>query len=228
MADLGELLGTLLSSLAHARRIADEETTAIAEYYRENPLLEGMSLPRIRVPELTLEFPILIQSHEAGEAHVPTDPKVLLEAVSKQLKAEMTARKLRLPATFFSLFEKEFARALSLTTPPAGGQRFPREIAVRAADSAFTSTIKQAARAEITGEIYKYTLTVLRKTAADNALQIVGTPPHIEASIMTAEVKENADPNSAARLRIVMKEEGLEWSIGESDDGTRRATLTPE
>ena len=43
MAELGELLGTILASVAHARRMADEETAALAEYYKDHPLLEGMA-----------------------------------------------------------------------------------------------------------------------------------------------------------------------------------------
>ncbi|MDY6857249.1 MAG: hypothetical protein SWO11_21615 [Thermodesulfobacteriota bacterium] len=75
MADLGQLIGTILSSVAHARRIADEESTAIAEYYRDNPLLEGMSVPRIRVSELTLELPMLVLSHDEGCQYLETVQK---------------------------------------------------------------------------------------------------------------------------------------------------------
>ena len=64
MPDIGEIMGTLLASVSHARRISDEETAAIAEYYKDNPLLEGMSIPRIRIPELTIELPVIIESHE--------------------------------------------------------------------------------------------------------------------------------------------------------------------
>ena len=41
MAELSEVLGALMVSLVHARRMADEETAAVAEYYKDNPLLEG-------------------------------------------------------------------------------------------------------------------------------------------------------------------------------------------
>lgn len=50
MSELSEVLGALMISLVHARRLADEETAAVAEYYKDHPLLEGMSLPRVRVP----------------------------------------------------------------------------------------------------------------------------------------------------------------------------------
>ena len=56
MADIGQLVGTLLASLAHARRITDQETVAIAEYYKDNPLLEGMSVPS---PTETMVFLVL-------------------------------------------------------------------------------------------------------------------------------------------------------------------------
>lgn len=60
MSELSEVLGALMISLVHARRLADEETAAVAEYYKDHPLLEGMSLPRVRVPELTIDMPLTI------------------------------------------------------------------------------------------------------------------------------------------------------------------------
>ena len=63
MSELSEVLGSLMISLVHARRLADEETAAVAEYYKDHPLLEGMSLPRVRVPELTIDMPLTINQH---------------------------------------------------------------------------------------------------------------------------------------------------------------------
>lgn len=67
MATLGELVGALVNSLSHARRLADEETVAIAEHYRNHPLLAGMSVPRVRIPEMRLDLPILLDDYGAGD-----------------------------------------------------------------------------------------------------------------------------------------------------------------
>ena len=75
MADLGVLLGALISGVVHARRIADEESAAIAEHYKDNPLLSGMSIPRVRVPEVSIDIPMLIESQDEGEADQIADSK---------------------------------------------------------------------------------------------------------------------------------------------------------
>jgi len=59
--ELGEILGSVMTALVQARKIADMETAALAEFYKEHPLLEGMSLPRVRVPEMTLDVPVIIE-----------------------------------------------------------------------------------------------------------------------------------------------------------------------
>lgn len=249
MADLGELVGTLLASLAHARRMADEETAAIAEYYKSNPLLEGMSVPRIRVPELSLELPILIESIEEGEADQPREINPIVDHLKETLNRSAGKDGIAVRSAsyreFRAAFEKHLRRQLERMSPAASvdAKRFPPEAVARAADEAFMRARRDEERARVraardpdveleplvfTAEQVSEARADIRRAANDVALKSEGTRPRINAEIMTAHVKERADAGSVARLKIVMREEGLEWTISESGEGAITKTLTPE
>ncbi|MGD9687394.1 MAG: hypothetical protein AB7U43_10530 [Desulfobacter sp.] len=45
---------------------------------------------------------------------------------------------------------------------------------------------------------------------------------------MTAEVKDKSSNENVSRLTLTLKEEGMEWRVGQNDDGTMTRKLTPE
>ena len=153
---------------------------------------------------------------------------MIQKALSTELRNQLNAEEIRPPTGFIRIFDKELSRQLRILTPTAAARRSPREVAVRAVDNAFSITVKQVGRGTLDQAASKRILAALRKRADEVALKRVGAPPSIDASILTAEVKERADPASVTRLRIVMREEGLEWSVGEDENGAIRRTLTPE
>ncbi len=229
MADLGDVIGTFLGSLAHARRMADEESAAIAEYYRTNPLLEGMSLPRIRVPEMVLEIPVLVEGFEEGTENVTESTTKIKTEVGKELKGSADALGIALPANFRKDFEAQIGRNLKKldSLPQLTGRGQPREAVVRIVESAFVKLAERNARA-FPSDKRKALLTNLRQKSAEVAVRKAGRPAAIKASVLTAEVKEHADAANVTRLRIVLKEEGLEWSVYENPDGSVTRKLTPE
>src|SRR5260370_11849786 len=69
MPRLGEVLAALLSDAAQARVRADLETISIAEAYSRDPLLKNLPVPRFRLPDITVDVPLLI-----SEVEGTTDP----------------------------------------------------------------------------------------------------------------------------------------------------------
>ncbi|OQX64136.1 MAG: hypothetical protein B5M56_00750 [Desulfococcus sp. 4484_241] len=230
MADLGELIGTFLSSVAHARRIADEETTAIAEYYKDNPLLEGMSVPRIRVSELTLELPVLILGYDEGKAPILRDSSEIVKAVNDELQNQLKILDPPQHEQFQKLFQNNLLNELKRIKPiGTSGQYFQREHIVRAVDKAFcksTDEMKKVVR--IPPEQAKFISKSIQRIASNIAFEKKGIPPKIDASIITSEIKERASAGNVPRIRLVVKEEGLEWDVVERSDGTTKRTLSPE
>ena len=68
----------------------------------------------------------------------------------------------------------------------------------------------------------------LRSKANKVALRKLGSPPRIEATIVSSEIKDKSSPENVTRIRVVMREEGMEWSVAVKEDGARRSILIPE
>ena len=60
MPYLGEYLGHLMAELAIARMEADLETVRLAELYAAHPLLRSMPVPHLRLPDVDVDLPVLI------------------------------------------------------------------------------------------------------------------------------------------------------------------------
>lgn len=227
MTDLGVLLGALISGVVHARRIADEESAAIAEHYKDNPLLSGMSIPRVRVPEVSIDIPMLIEAQDEGEADQIAETDAIQEAVNKELQDSLAREKLSMSEKDVKAFDAAFARQLRQVAVPSV-YRSPREAVVRAVENAYSETVKNKIVKGSTLAASSRVVSNLRFSASGSALKKVGRSPHIGASILTAEVKDKSSHANVSRLTLTLKEEGLEWSIGQNDDGTMTRKLTPE
>jgi hypothetical protein len=227
MSDLGVLLGALISGVVHARRIADEESAAIAEHYKDNPLLSGMSIPRIRVPEVSIDIPMLIEAQDEGEADQIADADTIKNAVREELKASLFREGLSMSDKELQDFDTAFGQQLNKVAVPSV-YRSPREAVIRAAEDAFSATVKKKIVTDGTLAASGRVVSNLRFSASGSALKKVGRSPQIGASILTAEVKDKSSHANVSRMTLTLKEEGLEWSIGQNDDGTMTRKLTPE
>jgi len=85
--DLETVIGAFVTAIARARRIADEETASIAEHFRQQPLLAGMSVPRIRLPEVTVDLPLVVDDYQPGDAGQAASPAKVNTAARNTLKA---------------------------------------------------------------------------------------------------------------------------------------------
>lgn len=228
MSDLGEVLGAVLAGLAHARRIADEESSVIAEYYRDNPLLEGMSLPRVRVPEMVLDLPVLIDSFDEGEPSVPASPQETRSKVQLELQKSVKANGVTLPKTFLDRVDREVQRELNKVQRRKGSRTYTAERTAKAVDRAFLNVVKADSVARFSADQQAAIRADLRAATVATAVKKPGRQPSLAVDVVTADVKDMAAAGNVARLRVTLKEEGLEWTVVEQPDGTVSRTLTPE
>lgn len=61
MPRLNQILGALMADIASARHLADQHTILLAKKYHEDPLLRNLSVPRIRLPEVVVDLPLLVE-----------------------------------------------------------------------------------------------------------------------------------------------------------------------
>ncbi len=227
MSELSRLLGSILADIAHARRIADQETAAIAEYYRSNPLLEGMSLPRIRIPEIVIDLPMLIEGATEGEPSILEEPEQIVKEVREEILTASKNAGLKITDSFLKLFEKRLRQDLERLQKDDSERGYPRESVIRATDSAFSSAIIDR-QEKITPAQIKRLAEVARQKAGQVSLRKAGLPPSLVVNIKTEDIKLSANAGVVTRLKLVLKEEGLEWSVGEKEDGTQSRKLLPE
>jgi hypothetical protein len=77
VAQLGEVLGGMLTDVLRARMAADSLTAQAVETYRANPTLASMSVPRVTVANVTVKL-----SFAVSEVDVPTPRPVEAEAAT--------------------------------------------------------------------------------------------------------------------------------------------------
>lgn len=225
MADLGDLLGSLMSGVIRARRVADEETAALAEYYKSNPLLEGLSVPRIRIPELTIDMPFLIEDQVAGKSGEIGKLSDIASAAQSQLKATLKKNNIEIDSAFHDAFANSVKSELEFMSK--SGAPALKETVARALDNALANSLSKtgaslpaSARTTIAGD--------LRASVTAASIAKDSVSPSIVANIRTADVKERATSTSVVRLKITLKEEGLEWTTQASESGGVVQSLQPE
>lgn len=225
MADLGDLLGSLMSGVIRARRMADEQTAALAEYYKTNPLLEGLSVPRIRIPELTIEMPFLIENHVEGQSGEMEDPAKIAGAAEAQLKTTLSKENIKINPAFHAAFLNEVKNRLELVKQTQAP--IMKETVARSVQDAFASTVAKMK----TSLIPTHKEAIARDLRARVSTVGIAKEPvtsSIVANIKTADVKERASNTTVVRLKITLKEEGLEWATQASESGGVVRTLQPE
>lgn len=225
MADLGDVIGSLMAGIIRARRVADEQTAALAEYYRGNPLLQGLSVPRIRIPELTINMPVIIEGQTAEQAAKMADAAMLVSAAYAQLKETLVRRKLVMPSNFSRSFTPEAKAklaALQKSTAPA-----TREAIVRCLQEVVTAHLRKA-NPRLTAADLDAVAKDLRTKISAAALATESVGSQILATVRTADVKEQASSANVVRITITLKEEGLEWATQVSETGGVISTLQVE
>jgi len=225
MADLGDLIGSLMCGVVRARRMADEQTAALAEYYKSTPLLEGLSVPRIRIPELVIEMPFLIEGSTTGSGSEVLSPAKIAAAANARLTATLARSKMRLSATF----HREFVHAVKdqLTAMQQSGKPMMEEAIARTVQNAFADTAARN-KSAVSGVDRNAVANDLRTEISRVAVLAEPVAPGVTANIKTADVKEQSSATTAVRLKITLKEEGLEWAVQSSDSGGVVRTLQPE
>lgn len=226
MSDLEEVLGAIVAAVARARVLADEETIAIAEEYRQHPLLRGMTVPRVRLPDVTIDLPVVIDGHDAGGKGEPEAPTNVRSAVSEELKSAVADLGLTVPRGMITAINTSFDEQLAGRKPKATQAR---DVYAAAAGDALLALARdprfaKAFSKEQLGSIQSR----LRQRARDTAVKVVPTEGRLQVNVATAAVKNETDPANVTRIRISLREEGLEWAMYEREDGTEGRALNPE
>lgn len=92
MPPLSEFLGHLMSEVVRARALADAESVRVAEMYAADPLLRHLSVPRFRLPDLTIDVPMVINRIEGGSPAQPPMERPTLRKLFETIVMEQLER----------------------------------------------------------------------------------------------------------------------------------------
>jgi hypothetical protein len=194
MPKLTDVLGAIMADIAAARRVADLQTLRIAKQYREDPLLRGMTVPRIRLPEVVLEVPLII---EGCEVEQPAKPPA---QAGSPAAAPAAPAKTQEPGEGFVSLGADVLRRLKESENSSTTAKVPATVP------------KPASRGE----------------PSDSRSECPA--PYLKVLVTAEEIKARGEPGAVSKLRLVLREEGLEWSNDDGDDerGETQARLIPE
>ncbi len=227
MPKLGEFIGALLSDAVQARVRADLESVKIAEVYSGHELLKHLSVPRFRLPDITVDLPVLVLSVEGlteeagGRSFGAPTAAELTKAVRAGLKR--SGIRLARPDTekvaaavvdrADELFETGPQQLLSPST-------VSRELAAAAVDAVRTALRRDPPTERI--EALQIATTASMATLLSTKLV---QSPHLQVLVTSGEIKSHADNESVVRLRLTITEDAVE--VVGRDDG-QGFFLTPE
>lgn len=224
MADLGDVLAAIVSAVGQARRQADEQTAALAEYYRSEPLLEGMSIPRVRLPQVTVDLPVVVAGQTSPAPGKPASVSVVARMLTDRLQVLFRTSGARLPSGSVSTYQGLFKTALEgvRIDPRTAGEAYAR--ATQQATTEFARKFPDAVDDRLLAVLDRELASIARAKAYTTP----PTPGSVDVEVVTGKVRDTSDPSLVTRLHLSMHEDAMEWAIYENEDGTQGRRLLPE
>jgi hypothetical protein len=232
MSNLGDYLGQLMSEIAIARMQADLETVRIAELYAQHPLLRTMAVPRIRLPDVDLDVPVLIKGTEAPrEGETPRGGVANKADMRKAFDTVLKAHIMKVGVVLPPETSKKLRVALDRQEKTLEAAPAETAIDVHSSADAMTATalkvLKDQPIAHLEGTLHKIDAEQLKLEARSELLKLRSAPPRLDVIVSSAEIREGASADNVTRIRLKITEQGFEWtSVG--TNGDKRDLLVPE
>lgn len=231
MVNLGDYVGKLLSEITMARVQADIEAVRVAEIYASDPLLKHLPVPRVRLPKIELDVPVIIKEVEDGNA---ATRDIVSSAAVRTIASTAVTNGLR--KTNISLNRTELLAMNKLVTTAVSDSDSDLEKGVsmtavsKKVSSNIISTIKKDSRLKL--KIKDNNIVSLNKIVEakikEELLKLKKEPARIKVSALTSDLKLINDNEKITHFKLSIEEDAVEWSSVEEEDGSVRELLTPE
>lgn len=234
MINLGDYVGKLLSEISKARVQADLEALRIAELYARDPLLKNFPIPRVRLPKIEIEAPVVVtNAQEDGSvdsADDITDVKKLVSLSETVINKALKAKSITLTKDETTTLNKRLNLNLSKIRPASEDKISVDSVIRTVTDEAIinlrkintlTTKLDVEQFKEFSTEIsngIKEEISNFRKPLDINRIKI---------SPLTTSLKEVGNNQAITTLKMSIVEDGVEW-VKLSDDDTEDNRLVPE
>jgi hypothetical protein len=211
---------------------ADLETIRIAELYASHPLLRTLPVPHLRLPDVMVDIPMLIDEVEQprpGESPRGGVPKEGLRGRFQDLLAShLSASAVALSAAERRRLNLAIDERLDAVDVPEAVNVDVNRIADDLVDTALGIVAElRPANADGTPAVDPGIAAALRAATRLDFLKLRTEPPRLSVLVTAAELRDATNAENVTRLHLKISEEGVEWTSIESA-GTVRNRLVPE
>lgn len=223
MPRLGEVIGALLADAVQARLQADLEAVRIAEAYSRDDLLRHLPVPRFRVPEITIDIPLLVSQVESGEQSGISGTHFDYAEINRAVGVGLRSAGIKLsPGEPSKISSAAFKRMKSVTDPqefPRNPLKLPDELA-RIVEDAVRSSHQDIADDRL-ARLRQSLAGTLRESLAQKAIP----SPSLQVMAEASAIKSHEDRESVLHVRLTITEDDYAVVSRDADQGFY---LTPE
>ncbi|MBT0774132.1 hypothetical protein KIH74_34625 [Kineosporia sp. J2-2] len=220
-----DVLAATVSSLVRARHLADLESMAIAEQYRDHPLLRNFSVPRMRVPEMRVDLPVLVDTVTHERQITGTDIDRITDGAAQHLQTSLTDP---VPENAVGQATSALGRLLRQHHGKAGLSETECHDLAHRARAVVAEALASVADTGAAGTGPQPAVDAVHRFVHDELLSRARRSPRLAVRPRTTAVKEESNPASVSRLQLVIREEGLEWNTTMAPDGSTQTNLIHE
>lgn len=228
MPKLGDFIGAFLADAVQARVRADLESLKIAEIYSQHDLLKHFPVPRFRLPDITVDFPVVVSSLEeppgmGGGRLFEKPPRTDITRIVRRALLESGLRMTyKARGKVYASADKRSAQLLLGGTPHLSSRKVSAEMAAAVANTVRSQLPESGGEPD---KLARFETTVKDSIRALMLTRLTQSP-RIEVAVASGSIKEHDDSGNLPRIRLTISEDALEVVDRNGDD--RDFILTPE
>lgn len=228
MARLGEFVGALLADAVQARVRADVESLKVAEAYSGHELLKRLPVPRFRVPDITVDFPVVVTGLQgpgegsAGKLFEQPSSREIAQIVTNAVDAAAVPLSAQQRTQLAAAVQK---RSTDLFKSNAQALLRSHQISRELGATAAGEIVKALPGREDAPALARAVESSLRNSTRALLTQKIAQSPHLQVNVASGEIKNHGDNDSVVRVRLTITEDAYEVIERDDESGF---TLVPE
>ncbi len=242
MISLEEYIGGLVRSMAEARASADAYSAELAQQYHDHEILKHFAIPRMRIGNVEMEIPVAL-AEQGGSTITVKDTVDYADVTTQVIDSVCTSFNVSNEMLDYTYDNPDNPDMGSTTLRDALNTNISTKV-VDAHNALLSTTDIDATLTENAESISVVSYNVISQyftpisiseNAASNSvkqkLKNAMTTSNASSGLSvlaTAQELSGVDANAIFRVKLNIKEDGVQWAFSRNDQGGVDSTLTPE